>query len=76
MNAHHRRAGGPPVAPQYKRRLAVRGDLEESFGMRAGLPTCEFQGFRLVVYWAAGANETSGWADATSAHSQGQEFDG
>ena len=34
-------AGGPKVAPQYKSRLVVRGDIEESLGIRTDSPTCE-----------------------------------
>eukprot|EP00959_Pyramimonas_sp_CCMP1952_P441207 9236734-Pyramimonas_sp.AAC.2 len=74
-NEHLRRPGGPPVAPQYKSRLVVRGDLEESLGVRADLPTGGFEGPRLIVSWATGTKETLKCADITSAYFQGQELD-
>eukprot|EP00959_Pyramimonas_sp_CCMP1952_P338431 7087378-Pyramimonas_sp.AAC.1 len=50
---HLRRPGGPPVAPQYKSRLVVRGDLEESLGIRADSPACEIEELMLIVSRAA-----------------------
>ena len=74
-NEHLRRPGGPPVAPQYKSRLVVRGDLEESLGIRTDSPTCELEGLRLIISWAAGTRRTLKCADITSAYFQGQELD-
>ena len=74
-NEHFRREGGPKVAPQYKSRLVVRGDLEESLGIRTDSPTCELEGLRLIISWAAGTKKVLKCADITSAYFQGQELD-
>eukprot|EP00959_Pyramimonas_sp_CCMP1952_P252501 5275747-Pyramimonas_sp.AAC.1 len=67
--------GGPPAAPQYKSRRAVRGDLEESLGNRADSLVCEFEGLGLIASWAAITKKTLKCADVTSAYFQGQELD-
>ena len=48
-NDHLRRPGSPPVDPQYKSRLVVRGDLEESLGIRTDSPTCPMEGVNMIV---------------------------
>eukprot|EP00959_Pyramimonas_sp_CCMP1952_P232928 4867933-Pyramimonas_sp.AAC.1 len=55
--------------------LVMRGDLEESLGIRAASPTCEHDGLWLIVSWAAGAKKTLKCADAASSRFQGQELD-
>ena len=74
-NEHLRRADGLKVAPQYKSILVVRGDLEESLGIRTDSPTCELEGLRLIISWAAGTKNILKCADITSAYFQGQELD-
>eukprot|EP00959_Pyramimonas_sp_CCMP1952_P197154 4123019-Pyramimonas_sp.AAC.2 len=74
-NEHLRRENGPLVDPLYKSRLVVRGDLEDQLGMRTDSPTCELEGLRLIISWAAGAKKTLRCADITSAYFQGQELD-
>eukprot|EP00959_Pyramimonas_sp_CCMP1952_P129333 2704438-Pyramimonas_sp.AAC.1 len=74
-NERLHRPGGPPVAPQYKSRLAVRGDSEESLGILADSLTCGLEGLRLIASWAAGTKKTLKCADIASAYFQGQEFD-
>eukprot|EP00959_Pyramimonas_sp_CCMP1952_P337605 7069899-Pyramimonas_sp.AAC.1 len=74
-NEHLRRPDGPSVAPQHKSIFAARGDLEESWGIRADAPTRELEGLWLVVSWAYSAEKTFECADFTSAFFQGQELD-
>eukprot|EP00959_Pyramimonas_sp_CCMP1952_P224877 4702247-Pyramimonas_sp.AAC.1 len=50
-----------------KSRLVVRGDLEESLGIRVDMPTCEQEGLSLIASWAAGTKKTLRCADITSA---------
>ena len=74
-NEHLRRPGGPQVAPQYKSRMVVRGDMEEALGIRTDSPTCELEGLRLIISFAAGTKRKLKCADITSAYFQGQELD-
>ena len=71
-NEHLRRPGGPKVTPKYKSRLVVRGDLEEDLGIRTDSPTCELEGLRLIMPWAASMGRRLNRADITSADFQGQ----
>ena len=54
QNEHRRRPGGPPILPISKSRLVVRGDLEQVSGICTDSPTCELEGLRLIISWAAG----------------------
>ena len=59
----------------YKSRLVVRGDLENDVGIRTDSPTCELEGLRLVMSFAAGTKSRLRSADITSAYFQGMELD-
>ena len=72
---HLRRPGGPQLTPQYKSRLVVRGDMEEALGIGTDSPTCELEGLRLIISFAAGTKRKLKCADITSAYFQGQELD-
>ncbi len=60
---------------QYKSRLVVRGDLEHDVGVRTDSPTCESEGLRLIMSFAAGTKSRLRSADITSAYFQGMELD-
>ena len=66
-NEHLRRPGGPKVASKHTSRLVVRGDLEEDLGIRTDSPTCELEGLRLIMPWAASMGRRFKCADITSA---------
>ena len=72
---HLRRPGGPNVSPKYKSRLVVCGDLDEDLGIRTDSPTCELEGLRLIMSWAASMGRRLKCADITSADFQGHELD-
>ena len=70
-NEHKRREGGPYVAPLFKSRLVSRGDLEETTGVRTDSPTCDIEGFNILLSWASCERLTVKSGDITNAYFQG-----
>ena len=70
-NEHKRREGGPYVAPLFKSRLVSRGDLEETTGVRTDSPTCDIEGFNILLSWASCERLAIKSGDITNAYFQG-----
>ena len=53
----------------------MRGDLEESLGLRTDSPKCGLEGLMLIISWAAGREKILNCADIASAYFQGRDLD-
>ena len=74
-NEHLRRKNGPYVEENLKSRLVNCGNYEDATGIRTDSPTCDVEGQRILMSWAASNQLPLRCADITNAYFQGHQLD-